>query len=304
MLLQVNSEGLKNMAVSHYPQMTQFLTNLILPESDDNGIGSIVVTFRAPGSTEAKTLRITLQPNTAQLEAFQVNMHNSPTTAYKMPAEYNSWFSSCFGFEVILAYLGDGLRDVLFQDLMPKPSSWLSSLSSTVLGTSDPGVHKITFADCSPFLVVSKTSLDDVSSRLPDGERMDVTKFRPNIVIEGAENPWEEDFWGRVKIGDIELTLAHNCIRCKSINIDYSTGKPGTGEAGEVLKKLQKDRRVDKGAKWSPVFGRYAYWTSKSGGQVWKVGDEVRVIQLNPERTTWSKDHALYYMLVEGTNVF
>lgn len=291
MLLEKTANGYKNMVVSDYPEMTQFLTSITMPEDDHGGKGSIIVEFVSSGSTKSNTLKIPLRPNTEKLEAFEVNMHDSPTKAYKMPAEYNTWFSQCFGYEVLLAYLGDGLREVLFEDLKPvKHKSWLMNIlkSLSFLGHSLFKGYQITFADCSPYLIVSKTSLADVSSRLPDGEEMDVTKFRPNIVIRGAAKAWEEDYWGQLDINGAEIVPAHNCVRCKSINIDYSTGKPATGASGEVLKKLQKDRRVDMGAKWSPVFGRYSFWNPKYGSRMFKVGDEVVVRKLNKERTTWS----------------
>ncbi|KAF2268485.1 hypothetical protein CC78DRAFT_575962 [Lojkania enalia] len=289
MLLKAMPEGYKNMAVCHFPEMTLFLTKIVFPEQDEGEKGSVVVEFRAPGHTESKMLKIPLQPDTTNLELFEVSIHRSTTQAFKMPAEYSLWFSECFGYDVILAYLGDNLRSVLFEDMKPaKGNSWLSTISNTILGSAGPEEARITFADCAPYLLASKTSLVDVSSRLPEGEEMDVTKFRPNIVIEGAEEAWEEDYWGKIEIDGAELTLAHNCIRCKSINIDYTTGLPGTGESGSVLKKLQKDRRVDKGAKWSAVFGRYSFWNSKNRDTTFRVGDEVTVTQRNPERTTWS----------------
>ena len=118
---------------------------------------------------------------------------------------------------------------------------------------------------------------------------MDIEKFRPNIVVEGAYEPYEEDYWGRVTVkGGTEILLPHNCVRCKSINIDYKTGKPGEGPSGEVLKRLQKDRRIDVGAKWSPVFGRYGFW-GKGREEVWRVGDRVNVVKVNDGPTVWSK---------------
>lgn len=58
----------------------------------------------------------------------------------------------------------------------------------------------ITFADMAPYLVVTEESLHDVSARLAEGVEMDITKFRPNIVLSGSTEPWEEDFWGGLKI--------------------------------------------------------------------------------------------------------
>lgn len=280
MLLQLTDSGLKNMAVSSYPEMTQFLTSMDLTKR------TVTVTF-SPQDATPKSITIPLKPDTSKLELLDIIMHNSPTTGYRMPTSYSDWFSECFGYPVIFAYLGANHRDVLFEDLKPR-KSLLSMLGA---GKDE---HKITFADCAPYLFVSATSLNTVSAFLPPADRpMDVTKFRPNLVLSGAAKPWEEDYWGRLSLKGAEIELAHNCVRCKSINIDYATGKPGTGESGQVLKKLQKDRRVDKGAKWSPVFGRYGYWAGESkggkGAVVVKEGDEVRVTRINGERTVWSK---------------
>jgi uncharacterized protein YcbX len=122
---------------------------------------------------------------------------------------------------------------------------------------------------------------------------MDVEKFRPNVVVSGAYDAYQEDYWGKLVVnGSTEIVLPHNCVRCKSINIDYATGKPGEGPSGEVLKRLQKDRRVDVGAKWSPVFGRYGFWGRNNGGkgeEVWRVGDRVNVAKVNEGLTVWSK---------------
>jgi hypothetical protein len=137
-------------------------------------------------------------------------------------------------------------------------------------------------------------------------------RFRPNIVVDSAE-PWDEDFWGELLIsgtGDDDggggepqenrLALTANCGRCASVNIDYNTGRPADGEAGKVLKKLMKDRRVDTGSKWSPIFGRYAFpllhptttttTTTVEHPQTPQVavGDEVTVTKRINERSVWS----------------
>lgn len=289
MLLQKTDGGYNNMAVAKYAEMTQFLTNIMPPDEHSQTNGSIEVEYIASGSAKSNKLSIPLRPDTTKLEPMKIDMHGSPTDAFRMPAEYSTWFSQCFGYEVILVYLGDNLRDVLFEDLKAgKGKSLLSRISAT-LGASRSIDHKITFADCSPYLITSKTSLADVSARLPEGEEMDMTKFRPNIVVEGAKDVYEEDYWATLDINGAKVTLAHNCVRCTSLNVDYKTGKPGTGESGQILKKLQKDRRVDPGHRWSPVFGRYSFWNPRQGPKVLSVGDEVKVTKVNTERTKWSK---------------
>lgn len=214
-------------------------------------------------------------------------------------------------------------------------SSWVSRVTKSVpasLGSmwsqrsQDGSKEGITFADLAPYLVVTEESLQDVSARLAEGVEMDVTKFRPNIVLSGSDKPWEEDFWAELKIiakddhdgevcdddddndeGEnvrcndriIELALTSNCARCQSINVDYETGKYGTGETGSVLKKLMRDRRVDKGMKYNPVFGRYAFLVppttyEQPPGRVVRrrkisVGDKVFVSRRNESRTLLGK---------------
>ena len=114
---------------------------------------------------------------------------------------------------------------------------------------------------------------------------MDIEKFRPNIIVSGAAQAWEEDYWAELTLGQTKLLLRQNCARCQSINIDFATGEPGTGESGKMLKKMQSNRRVDAGAKYKPIFGRYAFLDSKSQVETISVGDEVFVTQRNVERT-------------------
>ena len=71
--------------------------------------------------------------------------------------------------------------------------------------------------------------------------------------------------------------------------IDYATGKPGTGEAGKILKLLQKDRRIDPGMKYSPVFGRYSFVDRASEGVTVRVGDEVKVVKRNDKGTLFGE---------------
>ena len=184
--------------------------------------------------------------------------------------------------------------------------SWISFLIAQLSWPRSSSLESkegLTFADCAAYLVVTEESLKNVSSRFGDGIQMDITKFRPNIVLSGSPAAFEEDFWAELAIKStaspcvdnkehsIKFDLTKNCVRCRSINIDYATGKPASDELGTVLKKLMKDRRVDKGAKFSPVFGRYGFLGSATSGTATQIslGDEVEVTQRNSERTVFGK---------------
>ncbi|KAL5355016.1 MOSC domain-containing protein [Aspergillus floccosus] len=345
MLLKVESgrEGdaastLKNMQIAHFPEMALFQTDI------DADAGTVVVTYNPPSSdgkepkNASNRIEIPLYPDVdeLQLQRLDIDLHKSPTTGYDMGSRYNDWFSGCFGYPVVLAYLGPHSREVLGRFAPSKQKrvqSWNSPFymqgvgglvflvgiclangmpfvksimdggmaSTTVLV---PGIviailglgyyylfrhdkrDQITFADCAPYLVISETSVANVAGRLPDGIEMDLTKFRPNIVVSGADTAFEEDFWSTLRIGRARtrLLLTANCLRCQSLNIDFSTGKMNSG-AGNMLKTLMRDRRVDPGVKYSPVFGRYSFLDPKCSEGKIRVGDEVVVEERALERT-------------------
>lgn len=291
--------NLENMTITYYPELALFLQKI-----DSNG--TFTVTYSPPDGKK-RSLEIQLEPDLAHLEEVDVQLHQSPAKGYKMPERVNAWFSECLGYDVMLLYIGPNRRPVL-GNLSPNVAhedgavskSWLSSISASIpsfIASRDAEEKGISFADVAAYLVITEESLRDVDSRLRDGTKMDVTKFRPNIVLAGAGEAYEEDFWGSITINAkerkenskvTEIVLTQNCGRCVSINVDYSTGKSGTGEAN-VLKKLMKDRRVDKGNKYSPIFGRYGFLKAAGAGQSIAVGDEVTVTNINKERTTFGR---------------
>jgi uncharacterized protein YcbX len=229
-------------------------------------------------------------------------MYHSPTVGYNMGKQYNDWFSECFGYEVTLAYIGNNRREILgnippskaLAGHKPQATSWLSNITSSIpiIGSvTVTGVDEgIAFSDCAPYLVINEKSWENVQRRLPKGEEMDISKFRPNIIVSGADEEFEEDYWAELEIGDgLKLVLTQNCARCNSLNVDYATGKVGVGESGKILKKLQSDRRVDPGAKYSPIFGRYGFLDKIDAETRISVGDEVKVTKRNVERSIFGE---------------
>ncbi|KAI1348026.1 hypothetical protein F5Y01DRAFT_230080 [Xylaria sp. FL0043] len=333
MLLKVQEDGThKNIQIPYFPECALFHQRL---DGD-----TIVVTYHVPPkpiftpeAPEQRTeLRVPLSPKLEGRVLVDVSIGGSPTVAYRMGYPYDQWFTACFGYEVILVYIGDQGREVLAhkpsehylwrqrRQQQPRPQGgWLSSISAHIPGlgsgseqNEEKSSDQLTFNECAPFLVASKASLRDVSRRLPEGEEMDMRRFRPNIVVdedpqepgkEGALAAWEEDYWAElaVKRGpagrEHRLALTANCGRCISINIDYDTGRPSEGEPGIVLKKLMADRRVDEGNKWTPIFGRYAFLAPKQEGDgdgddddgvEIAVGDEIHVTKRLDYRDSWA----------------
>lgn len=290
----------ENMTITFYPELALFLQDIDIKSK------TLRITYSPPDG-ETRGLEMPLEPDVAVLDPIDVSLHQSPTQAFKMSDEINAWFSSCFGYPVILSYIGPNRRPVLgkispntVHKKSPANPSWLSSITANMpnmLASKPKDEEGIKFSDCAAYLVVTEKSVQDVSARLPGDTKMDVTKFRPNIVLSGSTKAYEEDYWGAITISsgsqgerqNSEILLTANCVRCVSLNVDYSTGQFAKGEEGTVLKKLMKDRRVDKGAKYSPIFGRYGFLESSAVGQTIAVGDEVTVSKVNQERTTFGK---------------
>ena len=289
------------MTVTYVSQMVLFQPEIVQLKGQTDEY-AIVITYTPPDGDVKRSRPFPLIPDTEDLEATQVALHRSPTKAFIMQNDINEWFSECFGWSTLLVYLGPYYRPVL-GNLSPdaklqQGSSWREAISKSIsrlyYGNADEG---LTFTDVAPYLIVTEESLQEVSSKLLDGQNMDITKFRPNIVLRGAASAYDEDYWAGLKCEDkdvattgaVDFIITANCARCVSINIDYSTGEPGKGSDGTILKKMMKDRRIDPGAKYSPIFGRYAFLAEGSNGLDISIGNKITVSKRNMERTIFGK---------------
>ncbi|HVJ20320.1 MAG TPA: MOSC domain-containing protein, partial [Polyangiaceae bacterium] len=120
------------------------------------------------------------------------------------------------------------------------------------------------FADAYPFLVISEASLEELNRRLPQPVAM--RRFRPNIVLSGAE-PFAEDGFAHVRIGAVSFRGPKRCDRCVVTTVDPETGKAGQ----EPLRTLATFRKQD-GKVW---FGMNLIHDGP--GEI-AVGDDVVVL--------------------------
>jgi uncharacterized protein YcbX len=92
------------------------------------------------------------------------------------------------------------------------------------------------FADGYPILIVSEESLEDLNSRID--MPIPMNRFRPNLVVKGCD-PFAEDTWKRIQIGDVELAIVKPCPRCVVTTIDKQTLE----QSKEPLKTLNTFRK-------------------------------------------------------------
>ncbi|MGK5638026.1 MOSC domain-containing protein [Streptomyces sp. URMC 126] len=111
---------------------------------------------------------------------------------------------------------------------------------------------RVGFADGFPLLLTSAASLTALDALIAAGEHPDeaplpMNRFRPNVVVAGTE-PWAEDGWRRVRLGEVAFRVVKPCGRCVVTTTDQRTAERGR----EPLHTLGRHRRGATGL----VFGQ------------------------------------------------
>ncbi|MDZ4834040.1 MAG: MOSC domain-containing protein [Candidatus Melainabacteria bacterium] len=141
----------------------------------------------------------------------------------------------------------------------------------------DATESRVAFQDGYPFLILTSASLDELNRRLEQSTQTEgqflelplpMDRFRPNIVIEGAE-PFAEDDWKEIRIGDVVFELDSGCPRCTITTVNQKTADRGI----EPLKTLAKFRKTEDN---KVMFGQNAI--HRNSGAI-KVGDEVAILK-------------------------
>jgi uncharacterized protein YcbX len=143
--------------------------------------------------------------------------------------EAAQWFSDWLRTDVRLVHIADGYKRLVNE-------------KRAIHDDDHTG-----FADGYPILLTSEEGLADLNARLDSPVPMN--RFRPNIVVKGCE-PFAEDTWNRIRIGDVELAIVKPCARCEVTTIDKETLE----RSREPLKTLGKYRKQKLGA----IFGQNA----------------------------------------------
>lgn len=133
-----------------------------------------------------------------------------------------------------------------------------------------PG-ETVAFADGYPLLATTTASLDALNSLIARdvhaGEGpLPMNRFRPNLVLAGTD-PWAEDGWSRLSVGEVGFRVAKPCGRCVVTTTDQATAARGK----EPLHTLGRHRRID----GKLIFGQNLI---PLGRGTIRVGDPVRVI--------------------------
>ncbi|KAK1284812.1 Molybdenum cofactor sulfurase [Acorus calamus] len=187
--------------------------------------------------------------------------------------EVNMWFAEALARPcMLLRYCGSEYLNPVTKKCRPQ--------------TCRDEQSRLNFVNEAQFLLISEESVCDLNDRLSSNARkgkygpgqnihVDAMRFRPNLIISGAE-PYEEDSWRRLTIGGAYFTSLGGCNRCEMINLDFQSGE--VRKSKEPLATLASFRRV----KGKILFGILLRYDSSSneyeGGneETWlEVGQKV-----------------------------
>ncbi|MDZ7756828.1 MOSC domain-containing protein [Rhodohalobacter sp.] len=160
---------------------------------------------------------IPFEPGTDKL--IPVEIWDDRVEAQLVDPEVSRWFTDQLGMDCNLVF-------------MP------SAIQRKVDPAYAVNEETVSFADGMPYLLIGQASLDDLNTRLESPVPMN--RFRPNLVIAGAQ-PYEEDDWREVVVGESVFRLVKPCARCVITTTDQEKGVSGK----EPLKTLASYRTVD-----------------------------------------------------------
>jgi uncharacterized protein YcbX len=161
------------------------------------------------------TLKLPLSGCTG--EELSVDIWSDNCMAKSCGRDADLWFSQFLGIEVHLVYMPDSTR----------------RMTDPEYGEDQ---RPVSFADGYPFLLISEASLTDLNNRMQTP--LEMRRFRPNLEIRGCQ-PYEEDAWKTIQIGEVKFELVKSCSRCSITTVD-----PETAEVGkEPLKTLATYRK-------------------------------------------------------------
>jgi molybdenum cofactor sulfurtransferase len=102
-------------------------------------------------------------------------------------SDIDKWLSSFLNIQVRLCYL--------------EPPHIQHNISSSRNENSEQGVSK-SASNESPYLIVNESSFKYIRDRVQDTKWGDIMSFRPNFIIGDNLEPFEEDLWESVDIGN------------------------------------------------------------------------------------------------------
>ena len=188
------------------------------------------------------------RPASLSTERRHVQVWGDATEGCAVGPEFDTWFSAVLG------------RPVQLMQMPEDTERWQ---------TGKPHRSRLSYVDGNPFHLITEASVAHLSAA--SGRALTAAEFRPNLVLSGALPPYAEDFWRRIRVGEVEFDVVESCGRCAVINVTAQ------GEAGaEPLRTLARTRRQPHGLPFGQHLVQAAPPEKRRG--TLRVGDRVEVL--------------------------
>ncbi|HLG19051.1 MAG TPA: MOSC N-terminal beta barrel domain-containing protein [Bdellovibrionota bacterium] len=194
----------------------QFLTQRTLPRM---ALIHVELTAEGPRVSAPDQPPLLLQRNQTPFHSRSVVVFNDRVEAVDQGDRAAEWFSRFLGIRTRVVYMPDDTNRRVDPEY----------------GQSG---DQVSFADAYPLLILSEASVDDLNRRLP--APISFRRFRPNILVTGCD-PYEEDRWKMIAIGDVSIEFVKPCERCSVTTVDPDTALRGE----QPLTTLAAYRKVD-----------------------------------------------------------
>lgn len=213
--------------------------------------GGDVLALSAPGAAP-----LSVSPPGAGAPRIEVTMWGERFPARAVGPGADAWCSRVLGRPARLAYLAP-------EDARPVDPRY------------GEATDRVAFADGYPVLVANAASLRALQAQRAPGEApLTMERFRPNLVVEGAD-PFAEDGWAALRIGGVTLDLVKPCSRCVMVNVDPTTGTKDPSVLRGLAHMRRQGRRV--------LFGVNAVPRGADGtNRAMRVGDTVETVEIIP----------------------
>ena len=152
----------------------------------------------------------------------EVQIWGTYVVATHVSDEADRWFSTLLGKDVHLVRFDEPVR----RQVDPRYAR--------------PG-DRVHFADEFPLLVMATASLDALSAEL--GRPVAMERFRPNLVV-ATDEPFVEDRWRAIRVGDVRIDLVKPCARCVGVNVEPGTGRATKEPLATLARMRTRDHKV------------------------------------------------------------
>ncbi|EGO05379.1 hypothetical protein SERLA73DRAFT_101193 [Serpula lacrymans var. lacrymans S7.3] len=254
----------------------------IVEDSSSPDCGFLKVSF--PEDSESESFSVPLKPSEETLQSWKTVSNVELWGRNDIDGYICESLSGRSPSDILSAYVG---YPVLLVMKGPRPRLCAPTLRYPKLGAPTA------YQDGFPLLVVSEESIMALQTRVRDmvgvqgvdekwsQEKIDVERFRPNIVLKGAGIPFAEDSIAEFTIDSHRevtdstapiIRLVCKCTRCLLPNVDIRTGLRDKAVPYKVLMKFRKG--LDPAQASKACMGCNG---APSGSGTVKVGDWIHV---------------------------